>query len=863
MRQSILLILTLLGCLITVFAPIPAQAATNNLGATVYDQNNQGTSAGASFSGNVIQTPNFTTIDFTNLNPTGRQNHWSVLIEGFIYAPTDGVYQFETLSDDGIRVIVDGTLTINNWTDHPPTTNTGSVNLLTGWKSIRIEFYEKAGGDRLRFRWKQPGAAGFSFPPTANLSSTLPPADPTNGNTTLATSPTSVAADGSTTSSVVVTLADANGNPLTTSGGTVTLSSTGSAVISTVSDNGDGTYSASVTNIVAEAVTISGTVNSSAITDTATVTFTAGSADPTNGNTTLATSPTSVAADGSTTSSVVVTLADANGNPLTTSGGTVTLSSTGSAVISTVSDNGDGTYSASVTNIVAEAVTISGTVNSSAITDTATVTFMDTSAPNLSNVSISSNNPDASKAMPGDIVTLNFTASETIQSPSVTFLSGGAVINDTVTIQNTNAENWKASYSVNADDALGLITFGISFSDIANNSGTSVSTTSDGTSVERQKTSNEEFTEVKRDIEAQMKISHIKQIDIFLNTTRTTVGSARDRLISKRTINSRSVNSSYSPYKNPLFNDSISSSSIGPDWIGGKTSRENYTESSFELRLSTGGTKASGQINGLSQSLDGRNMRYTETLFNYSKSENDTETSSASSQIIFERKKSEDLTTGHFIGFSLNENSTIDKHTIDIEAVGLQVGVFFVENIENNLFIDGYLSASLLTNNLKVTTSSIIAEADYVNRLGAAGAAVTGSINIGNWEILPTLAVDYTLLSSQDAAFEVTSAAGNSSELISPGNLRKLSLTYSPDFRTELNYNDSRWFQSSKLSFKPKFICQRVEQYIMEKECGQGAALSLNSQDKNGLKTVNFSLAIDKISSDTTYSANALYTVEF
>ena len=54
MRQSILLILILLGCLTTVFAPRPAQAATNNLGATVYDQNNQGTSAGASFFGNVI-----------------------------------------------------------------------------------------------------------------------------------------------------------------------------------------------------------------------------------------------------------------------------------------------------------------------------------------------------------------------------------------------------------------------------------------------------------------------------------------------------------------------------------------------------------------------------------------------------------------------------------------------------------------------------------------------------------------------------------------------------------------------------------------------------------------------------------------
>ena len=177
--------------------------------------------------------------------------------------------------------------------------------------------------------------------------------------------------------------------------------------------------------------------------------------------------------------------------------------------------------------------------------------------------------------------------------------------------------------------------------------------------------------------------------------------------------------------------------------------------------------------------------------------------------------------------------------------------------------MDGYLAASLSANKLEVTTSLITAEADYVNRLGAAGVSVTGSINIGNWEILPTLAVDYSMVSSQDATFEVTSVAGNSSELISPGNLRKLSLTYSPDFRTKFNYYDSPWFQSSKFSFKPKFICQRVEQYIMKKECGQGAALSLTSQDKNGLKTFSVSLAIDKISSDTTYSANALYRVGF
>ena len=49
----------------------------------------------------------------------------------------------------------------------------------------------------------------------------------------------------------------------------------------------------------------------------------------------------------------------------------------------------------------------------------------------------------------------------------------------------------------------------------------------------------------------------------------------------------------------------------------------------------------------------------------------------------------------------------------------------------------------------------------------------------------------------------------------------------------------------------------------MEKECGQGAALSLTSHDKNGLETFSFSLAIDKISNYTTFSANALYREEF
>lgn len=72
-------------------------------------------------------------------------------------------------------------------------------------------------------------------------------------------------------------------------------------------------------------------------------------------------------------------------------------------------------------------------------------TAPDTTAPTLSGVSISSDNSTSSKAVPNDVVSLTFTASETISSPTVTFSSGGASVNGTVTVQNTSANTWTAS----------------------------------------------------------------------------------------------------------------------------------------------------------------------------------------------------------------------------------------------------------------------------------------------------------------------------------------------------------------------------------------------------------------------------------
>ena len=83
----------------------------------------------------------------------------------------------------------------------------------------------------------------------------------------------------------------------------------------------------------------------------------------------------------------------------------------------------------------------------------------DGTAATLSGVSIASNNATTTEGFAGDVVTLTFTASETITTPDVTFKSGNvAIANTTITYVNTSGNTWTAAYTVSADDTQGAVT---------------------------------------------------------------------------------------------------------------------------------------------------------------------------------------------------------------------------------------------------------------------------------------------------------------------------------------------------------------------------------------------------------------------
>lgn len=145
-------------------------------------------------------------------------DQFSVRWIGRLRVTTTGNYQFQTRSDDGVRLLVNDVLMIDQWNDHSATNHTSAnINLLAGQVySIRLEYYENQTNAEIRLRWMVPGSgvfvaipAGTTPTPGAGLYH-CPPA-PTVSFYTISHSGTGVTC---AAEPVLITARDSSGNPI-------------------------------------------------------------------------------------------------------------------------------------------------------------------------------------------------------------------------------------------------------------------------------------------------------------------------------------------------------------------------------------------------------------------------------------------------------------------------------------------------------------------------------------------------------------------------------------------------------------------------------------------------------------------------
>ncbi len=102
-------------------------------------------------------------------DPAVPADNFSVRWTGRIEPTSSGTYRFHTITDDGIRLWIDGKLLIENWTDHAPTEDTGEVHLDAGrLYSLKMDLFEHGGGAVAKLLWTDP-VRGRQVIPTSQL----------------------------------------------------------------------------------------------------------------------------------------------------------------------------------------------------------------------------------------------------------------------------------------------------------------------------------------------------------------------------------------------------------------------------------------------------------------------------------------------------------------------------------------------------------------------------------------------------------------------------------------------------------------------------------------------------------------------
>ena len=104
--------------------------------------------------------------------PTDR---FTVRWSGQIKAPATGTFNFFTMSDDGVRLWINNTLVINNWTDHGAREDRGSIALVANQScDIRLEYYDNTGKAQISLAWQPPGQPKAIVPATVLTPKAVP-----------------------------------------------------------------------------------------------------------------------------------------------------------------------------------------------------------------------------------------------------------------------------------------------------------------------------------------------------------------------------------------------------------------------------------------------------------------------------------------------------------------------------------------------------------------------------------------------------------------------------------------------------------------------------------------------------------------
>ncbi len=134
------------------------------------------------YDGNFDVLPNFSSLspissgvsNTISLNVTNQTETFGLVFTNQLTVTTAATYEFQTNSDDGSKLYINNNVVVDNDGIHPPVLVTGEIFLNAGTYDLRVEFFERNGGEVLDVQYRVAGGNFSAIPANGQLNGTVP-----------------------------------------------------------------------------------------------------------------------------------------------------------------------------------------------------------------------------------------------------------------------------------------------------------------------------------------------------------------------------------------------------------------------------------------------------------------------------------------------------------------------------------------------------------------------------------------------------------------------------------------------------------------------------------------------------------------
>jgi hypothetical protein len=233
-------------------------------------------------------------------------------------------------------------------------------------------------------------------------------------------------------------------------------------------------------------------------------------------------------------------------------------------------------------------------------------------------------------------------------------------------------------------------------------------------------------------------------------------------------------------------------------------------------------------------------------------------TATLTARVAWERMTSDTTMLGYFIGAELAESDIKGSFMGDQTRVAVTAGGYAVHQLDDQLYLDGFLTVGAGRNDLEMTNNVLALTSDYTTRTATIGAALSGVYTYEQYDFRPELAFSYghTWIGNVGFTGRAYGLVDNSLSL-DAGDVSIANLTLRPEVIWALDAMTVAE-SNTQMSFAPRMICERAMAVRTTEDCGGGAELGLSTLSADGLTNAEFRVVTDRVGSSkrTTYAIN-------